>query len=274
MADLPARIDRAALDRIIQRAAELQTGERDVGDSMTEEQVLALGRDVGIPARYLQQALIEERVRATPMESRWLDRTIGAATVIADRVVMGTPERQEQLLLDWMERSEHLIVQRHQTGRVSWEQLGGIQAALRMSAAAITGGARPMLGKAGVVSATITPLEAGYAHVQLSADLRGTRAAFIGGAAAIASVGAAGTVVLAVLSAFLPIVFVPFPVALAAGYAVTRPYAGVAERTRLGLERALDQLEQRGNRPAAELPPSKPSVLNSFVQEFRKALKP
>jgi hypothetical protein len=274
MADLPARIDRAALDRIIQRAAELQTGERDVGDSLTEDQVLALGRDVGIPARYLQQALIEERVRAAPAESRWLDRSIGAGTVVADRVVMGTPERQEQLLLEWMERSEHLVVQRHQTGRVSWEQLGGIQAAIRMSAAAITGGARPMLGKAGVVTAAITPLEAGYAHVQLSADLRGTRAAFIGGAAALASVGAAGTLVLAVLSAFLPIVFVPLPVALAAAYAVTRPYAGLAERTRLGLERALDQLEQRGGRPAAELPSSKPSVLNSFVQEFRKALKP
>ncbi len=66
MADLPARIDRAALDRIIQRAAELQTGEHELGDEMTEDQVLALGRDVGIPARYLQQALIEERVRGAP----------------------------------------------------------------------------------------------------------------------------------------------------------------------------------------------------------------
>ena len=137
MADLPARIDRAALDRIIQRAAELQTGERELGDEMTEEQVLALGRDVGIPARYLQQALIEERVRTAPAESRWLDRTIGAATVTADRVVMGSPDLQEQLLLDWMERTEHLVVQRHQGGRITWEQMGGFQAVLRMSAAAL-----------------------------------------------------------------------------------------------------------------------------------------
>ena len=271
MADLPARIDRAALDRIIQRAAELQTGERELGDDMTEEQVLALGRDVGIPARYLQQALIEERVRSAPAESRWLDRTIGAATVTADRVVMGSPEVQEQLLLDWMERTEHLVVQRHQGERITWEQMGGFQAMLRMSAAALSGGTRAMLGQAGSVAATITPLEAGYCHVQLSAELRSTRAAYIGGAAAFVSVGAAATAVLAVLAAFPPILLVPMPVALAAGYAASRPYAGVAERARLGLERALDQLQRRGDRPP---PPPPPSVITSLVQEVRKALKP
>ena len=64
MADgTPARIDRAALERIIQRAAELQTSDRDIGEELTPDQVLALGREVGIPGRYLQQALLEERTR-------------------------------------------------------------------------------------------------------------------------------------------------------------------------------------------------------------------
>ncbi|MEZ4455318.1 MAG: hypothetical protein R2882_02025 [Gemmatimonadales bacterium] len=59
--NLPVRIDRAALDRIIQRATELQTGEREVGDNLTPDEVLALGRDVGIPAKYLEQAMLEHR---------------------------------------------------------------------------------------------------------------------------------------------------------------------------------------------------------------------
>lgn len=273
MADLPARIDRAALERIIQRAAELQTGEHDLGDDLTEDQVLALGKDVGIPQRYLQQALIEERVRAEPAETRFLDRAIGMATVTADRVVMGTADAQEQALLAWMDESEYLTVQRHQNGRITWEPLGGFQAAIRASAAALSGGTRAMLGKAGVVGATITPLEAGYCHVQLSADLRATRAAFIGGGAALLSIGAAATFVLAVLSAFPPVLILPLPAALAGAYGMTRPYAGVAERTRLGLERALDNLERRGNRPLPELPP-RSSVITSLVQEMRKALKP
>ncbi|HEX5004158.1 MAG TPA: hypothetical protein VFV65_02525 [Gemmatimonadales bacterium] len=274
MPDLPARIDRAALDRIIQRAAELQTGERELGDEMTEDQVLALGRDVGIPARYLQQALIEERVRTAPANARWLDRAVGRAAVSADRVVMGSADLQEHLLLEWMERTEHLMVQRQQSGRITWEQMGGIQAMLRMSAAALSGGARAMLDKAGVVSATITPLEAGYCHVQLTADLRANRGAFIGGGAALASVGLAATAVLAVLGAFPLVALLPFPAALAGGYAVTRAYASVAERTRLGLERALDQLERRATRPDKALPRDQPSMITSIVQEVRKALKP
>ena len=60
---LPAPIDRAALERIIQRAAELQTADREIGEGLTTDQVLELGREVGIPGRYLQQALLEERTR-------------------------------------------------------------------------------------------------------------------------------------------------------------------------------------------------------------------
>ena len=56
-------ISRDALERIIQRAAELQAGERDIGDGLTRDEVLALGKEVGIPARHLQQALLEEQTR-------------------------------------------------------------------------------------------------------------------------------------------------------------------------------------------------------------------
>ena len=45
----PGQIDRAALERIIQRAAELQTAEREISDTLTSDELLALGREVGIP---------------------------------------------------------------------------------------------------------------------------------------------------------------------------------------------------------------------------------
>src|SRR2546430_1669460 len=51
-------ISREALERIIQRAAELQAGEHDIGDGLTETELLSLGQDVGIPARHLRQAPI------------------------------------------------------------------------------------------------------------------------------------------------------------------------------------------------------------------------
>ena len=115
----PARIDRAALERIIQRAAELQTANRDIGEELTPEQVLALGREVGIPGRYLQQALLEERTRVVAVRSAgaW-DRIAGAAQVVAQRAVPGTVAGVEAALAEWMEEKELFCVQRQQPGRI------------------------------------------------------------------------------------------------------------------------------------------------------------
>src|SRR3954451_15532569 len=82
----PAGIDRAALERIIQRAAELQTSERDIGESLTPDDVLALGKEVGIPSRYLQQALLEERTRlAGGAPTGLIERAVGPAATRAPR---------------------------------------------------------------------------------------------------------------------------------------------------------------------------------------------
>src|SRR5574341_2340411 len=83
------RIDRGALERIIRRAAEIQAGERDIGEGLTEPELYALGQDVGIGDRYLRQALMEERTRALVETERgpliWLagPRRVAAARTIA-----------------------------------------------------------------------------------------------------------------------------------------------------------------------------------------------
>src|SRR2546422_8764532 len=59
-------ISRDALERIIKRAAELQAGEREIGEGLPTHEVLALGKDVGIPDRYLRQAMLEEQTRIVP----------------------------------------------------------------------------------------------------------------------------------------------------------------------------------------------------------------
>ncbi|HEV8455407.1 MAG TPA: hypothetical protein VGQ24_10965, partial [Gemmatimonadales bacterium] len=117
----PGRIDRAALERIIQRAAELQTAEREIGDTLTSDELLALGREVGIPVRYLQQALLEERTRVGPLAPAGLiERVAGPGQVTAQRVVPAEAEVVEQQLVRWMETSELLCVQRAQPGRITW----------------------------------------------------------------------------------------------------------------------------------------------------------
>jgi len=270
----PGRIDRAALERIIQRAAELQTAERDMGDSLTSDELIALGKEVGIPGRYLQQALLEERTRLGKLGAGGvLERVTGPSQIAAQRVVRGNADAVEAALLEWIDKNELLCVQRQQTGRITWEPLGGIQAAFRRSTAAFGGGKRPfMLSRAATVSATIVPLEAGFSHVALSADTRGIRGEHLGIGAAMAGMGVAGAAALVTLGALLPIALLPLPVALVLGYGVMRRYGPALARVQLGLERALDSLEQGTNTLQRKLPDNA-GILGLLADEVRKALK-
>jgi hypothetical protein len=271
----PARIDRAALERIIQRAAELQTANRDIAEELTPEQVLALGREVGIPGRYLQQALLEERTRVVAVrpEGAW-DRIAGAAQVVAQRAVPGTVAGVEAALAEWMEEKELFCVQRQQPGRITWEPLGGVAAALRRSTAAFSrGSAAMMLARADTVSATILALETGWCHVVLTAETGTARSQFLGGGAAVVGAGALGAGLMVVLGALVPVALIPVPVALGVGYGVARQYRSTLARIQLGLERALDQLEHGAAAVERQLPRRPAGLLGMLAEEIRRSLR-
>jgi hypothetical protein len=270
----PARLDRAALERVIQRAAELQTADREPGDGITPDQVIQLGTEVGIPQRYLQQALAEERTRLPDQfQAGLLDRVAGPGVVVTHRVVAGPPGVVEANLLRWMEQNELLCVQRHLPGRITWEPLTGIPAAVRRSAAVIGGDRRSfMLGKAGTVTAVIAPLDPDCAHVALAADVKPLRGAYVTSAAALATAGAGVTGLLVALSAMAAIAVAPLPLGVGLGYAALRRFRPVPARTLLGLERALDHLEGLSSRGAMRLP--RPAgLLSVLAEEVRRTLR-
>ncbi len=275
MADLPdQRIDRAALERIMQRAAELQAGEADVGEGLTPDEVVALGKEVGIPGRYLQQAMLEQATEiVAPATSGVLGHAVGPSEVSAYRVVLGDPEDAARALIDWFDKNELLVVQRQTTGRVSFEPLSPMQAALRRGGA-VFGASKPkfMLARASLVTATFSKLESGYCHVALTASLKEARTAHIAGAVASGSTGAAAAMVLVTLNAFWLVAVPPLLVGGALGWFVLRRFKPVAERCVLGLERALDYLERGGVKPAHLIPPRGGGLLETIAGEIRKAI--
>jgi hypothetical protein len=80
--------------------------------------------------------------------------------------------------------------------------------------------------------------------VTLVASLRRSRGGFVGGGGAVTSVGAAAGFVLGVLGAPVLIAGVVVLPAVVGGVAVSRIFRGVHQRSQLGLERALDELER------------------------------
>lgn len=249
---LPARIDRDAFDRVLKRAAELQAHGRDIGDGLSEEEVLSLGTEVGIPEAQLRQALLEERTRVSlPEQHGTLDRWVAPAAVMAERVVQGTPDTVAAALIRWFEQHEVLVVQRRTGEKITWEQTSSFAGAMKRIGWSFNANrGKPFLDKAELVTALITQLEPGFCHVTLLASLRNNRSSYVGGGAAVTSIGAAAGVVVAVLGAPLLIAGVIAIPALVGGVAVTRLFRGVNERARLGLERALDELERHPSLPA------------------------
>jgi hypothetical protein len=75
-----------------------------------------------------------------------------------------------------------------------------------------------------------------------------------------------------VLGALVPLALVPVPVALGVGYGVARRYRPALARLQLGLERALDNLEQHAQ-PERGLPGRAPGLLGMLAEEIRRSLK-
>lgn len=283
---LPARIDRATFDRVLQRAAELQAASRDIGDGLSEEEVLALGTEVGIPANVLKQALLEERTHVTPPAPKGvLDTWVAPAEFRAERVVQGSEESVVNSLTAWLDRYEHFVVQRATLGRVTYEPIDPFAGAMRkMRRMFDSAGTKPSHGSTELITAVVTTLEDGFCHVTLVATLRrsrrnhliGTTIAGVGGVAV-----SVGLLALVNLPAAELLALLPAAAGLGTGALAARAYRPIAARAQLGLERALDELERR---PAlgdgAALPPRSQviargvgQVVKEITREVRKALE-
>lgn len=274
MPHVPSKFDRSQLDRILQRAAELQAGERDPAEELTRDELLQLGRDVGIPGRYLEQAVLEEQTRlpSQRLEGFW-DHAAGPAQVAAMRVIRGDSAQVERIIVGYMEEHELLTIARQGSGRLMWEPLKGFNAAMKRSKALLGGGAKPfMLAQALGLTATITPLESGYVHLSLEADIREARGRHIGGAMAGLTLGMAGALVAGVL--LTPIAaLAPLPLGIGLAWGALRRFTPVYQRTQVGLERALDHVERGEVKPQHQLSPGA-SILGAVVEEVRKAIAP
>jgi hypothetical protein len=260
-------ISREALDRIIQRAAELQTGERDIGEGLSEDELLALGKDVGIPGRYLKQALLEERTRLTVATRGW---SLGGPTrLAAHRVVPGERAVVERALSLWMGDQELLRVKRRYPDRTTWEPQVGFLVSMQRGLKA--GGKTYALTRAAEIAGQVTPLEAGFCHVQLVADVRNLRQARLAGAAALLGVGAVGSGLAVALGVLFP--FAALPVAGLGLLSLMPLLAGRTaqlERIQVGMEQVLDRLERGEIRPEHALPGPRASAFVRIADEIRK----
>jgi uncharacterized membrane protein len=266
-------ISREALERIIQRAAELQAAERDIGDGLTEQELLALGHDVGIPAPYLKRALLAEQTRSAVPEVHgvvgWL---AGPALLAAERVVAGEAGAVDRALTVWMEREESLQVKRRHSDRTTWEPRVGAFASIQRALG--VGGKSFALARATEIATQVSQLEPGFCHVRLVANVRGPRAQRLWTAVGLGVIGAALAAVMPVLGALAPWALVPAVATWAAAVAVARRHRSENERIDVALEQVLDRLERGEIRPEHQVAGPRVSALVRLAVEIRTRMKP
>ena len=256
----PVTVDRAAVDRILARTVELQAnGASDPDGRLSEAQLMALAKEVGLDPVNLRQALAEERSRVAVAEERGvLAGLYGSAGASAQRTVRGTPAEVLKALDDWMQREESLVPQRYFAERVLWEArqdfVGQVKRAMS--------GRGHALVRATTVSATAIAVDSSRVVVRLDADFGGYRSLM---AQQTAGFTGAGIVLGGILLAlhFAAIAAVAPVVLLAPGSfgSARASHKGTVGRAQIALEQVLDRLE----RGEAGRPPSLLSMLATAV---------
>lgn len=240
----PAPLERAALERVLARAAELQAADADTGEmTLTESQILDVGNEVGIPAKHLRQALAEERSRvAVPVERGRVAAIFGSATVSASRTVRGKPAELLEKLDATMQRDESLRVKRRFPDRIAWEPMGGMATEFRRLLN--VGGHGYRLARAEEVSATVIAIDAERSIVRLDASLANVRKQRIAGGSGMVVAGGVTSGVLLALGVMAAVSALPVAAALVGGYFVARSHAPQVAGAQLALEQMLDRLER------------------------------
>lgn len=251
MADIP----RTALERVLARASELQTTTSDGVESVSEERLLDIAKEVGLDLAHVRQAIAEERARLpmTEAESGPMLDALGPASLSAQRTVPGTPDEILRRLDSWMPRMESLSTRRRIGDRQSWEPrqdpFGNFLRSFGV------GGRRFDLVRVDQVIASVTAVDGARSVIRFDAEIAGMRR--------MQRNQAVGLVIL--LALLYTVVAVPIGLLVGAGVgtgilaglaafvggggflawrALRRAYRNSVDRMHLRLEQLLDELEQ------------------------------
>ncbi len=266
---LPRKITRDQLERIIQRAAELQAGEMDTGEGITEQELLKLGSEVGIPGRFLRQAMYEEAAGGAALEHGFVTRLVGPRVLLAHRVVPGDKTVLEQGLSEFMAEEEAMTTKRRLPDRTVWERQKGLFA--EMKRAFDSDAYR--LARAQDVSVQLNALEDGYCHAELSADIGNLREQAVGGMGVVAAAFGFGAVVLAFVPGLAPLSVFALVGAAGLPWLVARAHRRKAEQIQIALEQVLDRMEHGEIRSRPQLAGPRASAFMRIASEIKKSVE-
>lgn len=166
------------LDLIVRRAAEIQNQRGTPGSQLlTEEEVVEIGRQVGLEPGHVRRAMAEVRAESLapklPPGNRILDLIAGDSRVEVRRVVAGEPPLIQQQIEMQLRDREKLSALRCRPTRSVWEASGGMMD--RIERSMNFSGKDYVLADARQVHLAVAEIEPGWSLVTLAADFANKR---------------------------------------------------------------------------------------------------
>lgn len=244
-------LDRAALERVLARATELQAGTSDPGESMTEAQLIELGKEVGISPEHVRQAIAEEQTRVAVREPEGqVAGFFGPNVAWAQRMITGTPADIMTRLDKYMREEESLTVRRRFADRVTWEPARDLVGNIKRGFS--FGGRHYALARADETGATVVAVDATRVLVRVDAAFNSARKRNVLVGSSLGGAGLVGGGGIVALAASFPGSSMPIAMAIGGVWAALGGvgFAAMAstsknnvQRAQLALEQALDRLE-------------------------------
>jgi len=163
-------ITRPQLELVIRRAVELYAAQADADERLSEDEVLRIGKELGLPPAIVRQAMYEAPAPAT---DSIVDRWFGAATVSVSRAVPLPDSDVAARLEEYLSTREYLVLRRRQHSLTIFEPA---EDTISKMARALSRPARSWyLARSRQVVLAVRPLEEGRTHVRIDMDLANRR---------------------------------------------------------------------------------------------------
>lgn len=166
------------LEPIVRRAAEIQNKRGNPGaQSLTEQEVIEIGRQVGLEPEHIRRAMAEVRAESLspklPPGNRILDLLAGDSRVEVRRVVAGDSALVQQQIEMQLRDKEKLSPLRRRTTRSVWEASGGVMDQIERFMN--FSGKEYALAEARQVHLAVAEIEPGWSMVTIAADVANKR---------------------------------------------------------------------------------------------------
>lgn len=246
-------IARTEFEQVIRRAAELSLRDADADEQLSEDEVLRIATELGLPAHHVRRALFE--LPELKVRERWYDRYFEPPVFTTSRVVPGRAQQTLRRIEEYLVTREYLQIVRRRGENIAFVPADDTISSV--ARAFFRSGSRHHIARARRVMVGVHPTADAAAHVRVDVDMSQDRSSSVKGATTVGVLGGAiaGGVAAGMMSGFAGPVLGPVPeivafggamaASLAASFSVAaarfrnRIYAAKFEVTAL-----LDRLEQ------------------------------